>query len=233
MSYGSEDYWMSSSRLMATLMTNIKDAIIEGSGLFEKLDAIDGGLDGIITLADLNSGECDMLAKLLGIQTSVETGGNLIDALDALDGTMDGKLTLAELNVSDVKTNLDTSITRLDTTITKLTDQITELVKVRDNTDKLTYKDYLKVDTSLDTILSVNSTFATIYIFRGITHPANTANITFTLYLDAVLKHTFVIAPGSYEFHFEHVQADFWNIIKVVAASGTQYYKFFNPWDVI
>lgn len=233
MAYGSEDYWMSSSRLMATLMTAIKDAIIEGSGLFEKLDAIDGGLDGIITLADLNSGECDLLATMLGIETSVEDGGDLINKLDALDGTMDGKLTLAELNVSSVKTNLDTCVTKLTDAITELTTQVTKLTNIETNTGKADKVSYVKVSTNPDTIFDVTALSWGAGIFEAITSPANTANITFTLKFDAATRHTLVVAPGKYKYlNVVGLSGVSWNFISVVAASGTQYYNFMNPYVV-
>ena len=83
MVHGTPDYYLPRDDLVSMLT---------------KLDNIDGGVDGVITLAELNSAQCEMLARLTGIDTSVTTGGDLIDKLDALDGTMDGRLTLTQLN---------------------------------------------------------------------------------------------------------------------------------------
>jgi len=69
--------------------------------MLAKLDDLDGTMDGVITLDELNSAACEILGKLAGIDTSVTTGGDLINKLDALDGTMDGRLTLAQLEGVD------------------------------------------------------------------------------------------------------------------------------------
>lgn len=134
MASGSEDYWATSGRLLAALIEAIKVSVVTGGDLINAISDVEGSTDGIITLAQLNSAQCEMLGKLTGIDTSLLTGGNLLDALDALDGTMDGRLTLAELNTSSVKTNLDTSITKLTDVITALGNQLTKLGTIENYT---------------------------------------------------------------------------------------------------
>jgi len=224
MAYGSEDYWMSSSRLMAALMTDIKDAIIEGSGLFEKLDAIDGGLDGIITLADLNSGECDLLAAMLGVETSVEDGGDLLNKLDALDGTMDGKLTLAELNVSSVKTNLDTAITRLDTSITKFTDMltkldstITKLTGIKTNTDGIPYMGWSKIGTACTRIYVYG---AGTYSYTIQAHHNNPSYIRVWRGANCIDNYRVQLQPGE-----SYGETGIQNDLRTDAVVANQYYR--------
>jgi hypothetical protein len=71
MAKGSTDYWLTQSNFLPALIAQIKDAVIEGSALINRLDAIDGGLDGVINLDQLNSEECSLLGQLLGISESV------------------------------------------------------------------------------------------------------------------------------------------------------------------
>lgn len=134
MASGSEDYWMTTSRLLADLMQAIKDSLITGSDLLNKLDNLNAISGGKLDLSTLTDGATGLLAKLLGVSNNLITGSNLLDKLDALDGTMDGKLDLSQLNSSSVKTNLDTVIARLDTSITKLIDSLTQLIGVHDDT---------------------------------------------------------------------------------------------------
>lgn len=223
MAYGSEDYWMSSNRLLATLMTNIKDALLEGSGLLAKLDALDGTMGGVITLADLNSGQCDMLAKLLGIETSVLTGGDLISKLDALDGTMDGKLDITQLNESSVKTNLDTTIARLDTTITKLTDQLTKITAIDVSTSKSIYLGYFKATTTPTTLMDISSTVFNYLVFIGKTHTSNTDSVIFKMKDGAVIQNTHTLPAGSF-IKAKYEPDDSYDIVTVESGSGEQYY---------
>lgn len=143
MGFGTEDYYSSDvqittliSRMESNILeiTRVVSALSVGSGLFTKLDILDGTMDGVITLSDLNSEQCNMLGELVGIDTSVTTGGNLIDKLDALDGTMDGRLTVAQLNASDVKDELTAIVQNLDGTIGTLKASIDELVGVHTDT---------------------------------------------------------------------------------------------------
>jgi len=115
MGHGTPDYY--------SPMTALTDLLL-------KLDDIDGAVDGVISLSDLNSGQCEMLGKLAGIDTSLLTDGDLINKLDALDGTMDGKLSLSQLNASAVKTNLDANVVRLETVITRLDTEVTKLIGI-------------------------------------------------------------------------------------------------------
>lgn len=136
------------TRLEAFSTSDIVTALSAGSALVNLLDAIDGSLDGNLTLSNLNSAECLVLAKLVGIDASLLTGSDLINKLDALDGTMDGKLTLSELNVSTVANTLDLSLTELGNSVTllnasllKLDTQIARLGNIKDNTSPLIVTD--------------------------------------------------------------------------------------------
>ncbi|GAH85506.1 unnamed protein product, partial [marine sediment metagenome] len=64
------------------------------------------------------------------IKLGLLTGSDLLNKLDVLDGIKDGQLNLADLNISDIKTNLDTSILRLDTSIVKFDAQIVKLTSL-------------------------------------------------------------------------------------------------------
>lgn len=148
MAHGSEDYWMSSSRFLANTIYAVKNALIEGSGLLAKLDSLDGTMGGVITLADLNSGQCEMLAKLLGIETSVLTGGDLLNKLDALDGTMDGRLTVAEL--TSVQADLLAKLTGIDASLLAGSDLLNKLDALDGTMDgKLTVAELTSVQANL------------------------------------------------------------------------------------
>ena len=112
MAHGSEDYWMTKSRLFADLLESIIAAISTDGSVITALDGIDGKVDNVITLDQLNSGACELLARMLGVETAVTAGGAVLNALDALDGTMDGKLTAAELTA--VQVDLLTQLTSIN-----------------------------------------------------------------------------------------------------------------------
>lgn len=173
-----------------------------------------------------------MAGLMESIKSGLLTGSDLLNKLDNLDGVEDGRLDLGILNTALSTDATETVLKQLKTSITKLNDQIDKLTEIDSNVAKGIFNNYYKVDTSLDTIIDVSASTSIVYLFRGNTHPANTANVTFYLYLDAVLKQTFVIPSGSYKFYWETVQQNYWNIIKVQAASGEQYYQFFSPWEV-
>lgn len=69
-----------------------------GNALLSVLDGLDGKIDNVLTLGDLNSEQCDILTKLTGMDINLATGGDVVAALDSLDGKADGFITLADLN---------------------------------------------------------------------------------------------------------------------------------------
>jgi len=106
---------------------SVKLAHPSGSDVIDKLDALDGTMDGKLDVTQLTTVQADLLAELMGIDASVTTGGDLINKLDALDGTMDGKLDLTQLNASSVKTNLDATIARLNSVLASIGDSLGSL----------------------------------------------------------------------------------------------------------
>ena len=55
MASGSEDYWMTKSRFVGTILDNIFTGLGTGSDLLDALDALDGTMDGKLTLSELNT----------------------------------------------------------------------------------------------------------------------------------------------------------------------------------
>jgi len=131
MAHGSEDYWMTKGRLLADLIDAIKTSVTAGGDLLTKLDAIDGTIDGRITLSDLNSAECQMLAKLTNIDTTGAKNEDLLTKLDALDGTIDGKLDITQLENAQVFYDAVAGKSRLEVAIEKLTTQVERLTSIR------------------------------------------------------------------------------------------------------
>lgn len=208
--------------------------------LLALVDDIDGTADGIITLEDLNSAQCEMLAKLAGIDTSVTTGGDLIDKLDALDGTMDGRLTLSELNTSNVKTNLDSNLTKLDSVATKLDTvadkldsvssdlatiagkldtQIANLADIVVATEARKFAGYAKLTTSCSILWSdLTHTVGRCTLWS---HPENTDDIYIYDTSDCSGGIDYTLSPGETRAIYNaqtHMSAK--------AASGTQYLGF-------
>jgi len=122
MAHGTPDYYSPQDQLVS---------------LLAKLDDIDGGVDGVITLTDLNSAQCEMLAKLTGINTNLLTGSDLLAKLDALDAKVDGKLDISKLT-SDT-TGVLAKLLKIDTDLLTGGDLLAKL----DNLDA-------KVDGKLD-----------------------------------------------------------------------------------
>ena len=55
MASGSQDYWMTKSRFVADVLENIFAGIETGGDLVNALDALDGTMDGVLTLSELNT----------------------------------------------------------------------------------------------------------------------------------------------------------------------------------
>ncbi len=132
------------TRLEAFSTTDIITALSTGSHLINTLDAIDDTMDGKLTLTELNSAQCEMLAKLTGIDTGQIDPATLLAKFDMLDGTMDGKLDLAKLKEAitgeageSVFGQLKASVTQLTASLTKLDTQIDRLIDIKDNTSPL------------------------------------------------------------------------------------------------
>lgn len=124
MASGSEDYWSTTGRLLAGLIEAIKTSVLSGGDLINAIEGIELG-DGFLTLDQLNSEQCLMLARLTGINGNLADGGDVLNALDVLDGTVDGKLDATEL--SAVQADLLTQLTGINTNLTTGADLLNAL----------------------------------------------------------------------------------------------------------
>ena len=85
MASGSEDYWMTKSRFVGTILDNIFTGLGSGSDLLDALDALDGTMDGKLTLSQLNTSsvKTNLDTSNTKLQTSID---KLILAITQLTG---------------------------------------------------------------------------------------------------------------------------------------------------
>lgn len=134
MATGSPDYWMSSNYFLGALMTEIKAAILDNSEILAKLDVLDGTMNGVITLDQLNDEACQILAAVLGIATNGFDDGDLLAKLDNLDGKADGKLDFSKVGGVFVDSEGETLVTKLQLSIERLIESVNELIGVHADT---------------------------------------------------------------------------------------------------
>ena len=74
MASGSEDNWMTKSRFVRTILDNIFTGLGTGSDLIDALDALDGTMDGKLTLSELNisSVKTNLDTSNTKLQTSID-----------------------------------------------------------------------------------------------------------------------------------------------------------------
>lgn len=91
--HGSEDYYKADAQLKSMLtkldtsiagLTLLLEGLSEGGDLLNKLDALDGTVDGKLDVTQLTNVQANLLAKLLGIESWVITAPEL-----ATNGTFD------------------------------------------------------------------------------------------------------------------------------------------------
>ena len=85
MASGSEDYWMTKSRFVGTILDNIFTGLGTGSDLIDALDALDGTMDGKLTLSELNTSsvKTNLDTSNTKLQTSID---KLVLAITQLTG---------------------------------------------------------------------------------------------------------------------------------------------------
>lgn len=181
MASGSEDYWMTQTRLIGNLLDQIYASLTAGGDLMTLLDLLDGKFDGTLDLDGLDTDITILLANLLGIETSVETGGDLITKLDNLDGKADGKLDLNALKTMDIfyddgesKSRLELTIDKLTATVTNLATIITSLATINTTAAANRYANWGKVGSGYRTV-SDDATSRSVTVRA---HSNNSQNIT-------------------------------------------------------
>lgn len=115
MASGSEDYWSTTSRLLATLIEAIKASVSPGGTLISALDGLDGKLDGLLTVSELTDVQAVLLSELLDININLASGSDILNALDSLDGKMDSFITLEDITA--VQAELLGKLTGIDTSL--------------------------------------------------------------------------------------------------------------------
>ena len=85
MASGSEDYWMTKSRFVANILDSLLGGLQSGGDILDALDALDGTMDGVLTLSDLNisSVKTNLDTSNTKLQTSID---KLILAITQLTG---------------------------------------------------------------------------------------------------------------------------------------------------
>ncbi len=85
MASGSEDYWMTKSRFIGSILDNIFSGLGTGGDLLDALDALDGTMDGKLTLSELNTSsvKTNLDTSNTKLQTSID---KLILAITQLTG---------------------------------------------------------------------------------------------------------------------------------------------------
>ena len=97
MAHGSPDYWISDVSYLADLLTQVRDALLVGSDMIDAIDALDGTIDGLLTLGELN---------ISAVKTNIDT---LLTKTDLVNTKLDS-----------VKGVLDVHSTKLDLVNAKL-----------------------------------------------------------------------------------------------------------------
>lgn len=183
MASGSEDYWTTNNRLIATLIQAIKDSISTGGTLINALDVIDGHVDGLLNVSQLTTVQADLLEKLTGIDVNLATGGDVVAALDSLDGKADGFITLADLNSGQCE--MLAELLGIDASLASGSDLINALDALDGTMDgRLTLSELntSSVKTNLDTAIARLDTSITkltdqitkLTAIEGYTHPKST-----------------------------------------------------------
>lgn len=187
--------------------SDIVTALAAQSVLLEHLDALDGIVDGQLTLAQLTGVQAELLAKLTGIDTGQVDAATLLGKLDALDGTMDGKLDLAKLKEAitgeagdSVFGQLKASVTALASSLTKLDTQIERLVDIKDNTSPMIVMDetIYEETTAGGEVIMVGGVFPNRKNIRILNSIGSHERI-YVGYTDIVnqTNYTYLIEPGS------------------------------------